>query len=56
VPPAAPGALADAIERVLHDEMLRTRLRGAASALATDFDIARAVARIEAAYRSVTAR
>jgi glycosyltransferase involved in cell wall biosynthesis len=56
VPPASPGALADAIERVISDQTLRARLRASASALATKFDIARAVGSIEAAYRSVSAR
>jgi glycosyltransferase involved in cell wall biosynthesis len=56
VPPSSPGALADAIERVINDAALRARLSGAASALATKFDIVRAVGRIEAEYRSVAAR
>jgi glycosyltransferase involved in cell wall biosynthesis len=50
VAPGSPGALADGIERVLTDERLAARLGAAASARASDFDVARAVARLEAIY------
>ncbi len=50
VPPRDPVALADGIERVVIDPLLRERLSAAASARAGDFDVHRAVDRIEAAY------
>ena len=50
VPPRNPTALADAIERVVIDPLLRERLAAAASARAGDFDVHRAVDRIEAVY------
>ena len=50
VPPRDPVALADGIERVVIDPLLRERLSAAASTRAADFDVRRAVDRIEAAY------
>lgn len=50
VPPRDAGALADAIERVVTDHDLRARLGRAAATMAHDFDVRRAVDRIEAAY------
>ncbi len=51
VPPRDPVALADGIERVVVDPLLRERLSAAASSRAGDFDVRRAVDRIEAVYR-----
>jgi len=56
VEPGSPGALAGAIERLADDEPLRRRIGEAAQARAEDFDVRRAVARIEAVYRSVAKR
>jgi glycosyltransferase involved in cell wall biosynthesis len=56
IEPGSPGALAEAIERLAHDEPLRRRIGEAAQARAGDFDVKRAVARIEAIYRSVAKR
>jgi len=56
VPPASPVALADAIQRVIEDDQLRARLAGGSAARAADFDITRAVARLEAVYRQVAPR
>jgi glycosyltransferase involved in cell wall biosynthesis len=53
VPPASPVALADALQRVIEDDGLRARLAAGSAARAVDFDIARAVARVEAVYRQV---
>jgi glycosyltransferase involved in cell wall biosynthesis len=53
VEPGSPDALANAIERLTGDEPLRRRVGDAAQARADDFDVKRAVARIEAIYRSV---
>ena len=50
VPPKDSVALADAIERVATDPALREQLGAAAFARASDFDVHRAVERIEAAY------
>ena len=51
VPPRDPVALADGIERVAIDPLLRERLSLAAFSRAGDFDVRRAVERVEAAYR-----
>jgi glycosyltransferase involved in cell wall biosynthesis len=56
VAPGSPDALAEAIERLAHDEPLRRRIGEAAQARAGDFDVKRAVTRIEAIYRSVAKR
>lgn len=56
VDPGDPDALADAIERLAGDEALRRRIGDAAQARASDFDVKRAVSRIEAIYRSVVKR
>ena len=53
VPPRDPAALADGIERLVIDPLLRDRLSAAASARASDFDVRRAVDRIEAVYRNL---
>ncbi len=53
VAPSSPTELADAIERLAADENLRTELGAAARHRATDFDVTRAVARIEDIYRTV---
>ena len=47
---AIPTALADALERVVTDPALREQLGAASAARAGDFDVRRAVDRIEAAY------
>jgi glycosyltransferase involved in cell wall biosynthesis len=56
VPPGAPVALADAIEALVVDESRRHDLGEAARARAGDFDVHRAVARIEEIYRKVAPR
>jgi glycosyltransferase involved in cell wall biosynthesis len=56
VEPGSPEVLAAAIERLARDEPLRRRIGEAAQARAGDFDVKRAVARIEAIYRSVVKR
>jgi glycosyltransferase involved in cell wall biosynthesis len=56
VAPGSPEALVDAIERLARDETLRRRIGDAAQARAEDFDVRRAVARIESIYRSVAKR
>jgi glycosyltransferase involved in cell wall biosynthesis len=56
VPPGSPRALADGIERVIEDPLLRARLHAAASAHAVDFEIERAANRIESVYRSLVER
>ncbi len=56
VPPRDPVALADGIERVVMDPLLRERLSAAASKRATDFDVRRAVDRIEAVYHDLAPR
>ncbi len=53
VAPGSPTELADAIERLAADESLRTELGAAARSRAADFDVTRAVARVEDIYRSV---
>ena len=53
VPPRDPVALADGIERVVIDPLLRERLSAASSSRARDFDVRRAVDRIEAVYRDL---
>ena len=50
VPPRDPEALAAAIERVVTDAVLRDELAKASAARAADFDVRRAVERIETAY------
>ena len=56
VPPSSPTALADAIEALARDPQRRAA-QGAASAVrAADFDVARAVARLEEVYRQVAKR
>jgi len=54
VPPGDPDALACALEEVAGDRVLRARLAGASAARAADFDVRRAVARIEAIYERVS--
>jgi glycosyltransferase involved in cell wall biosynthesis len=56
VAPGSPGALADGIERVITDANLATRLGAAASARASDFDVASAITRLEAIYSRVARR
>jgi glycosyltransferase involved in cell wall biosynthesis len=53
VDPGSPDSLADAIERLARDRELRRTLGAAAQCRSSDFDVARAVARIEAVYREV---
>jgi glycosyltransferase involved in cell wall biosynthesis/predicted N-acetyltransferase YhbS len=53
VPPRDPVALADAIERVVADPVLREHLASAAVRRAGEFDVRRAVDRIEAVYREL---
>jgi glycosyltransferase involved in cell wall biosynthesis len=55
VPPGDPGALADALERVIADTALREGLGRHAMADSSRYDIARAAAEIEAIYRKVLA-
>lgn len=55
VPPASPAELAAALRRVVSDEVLRARLARASAARASDVDVTRSVAEIEAVYRQVTA-
>jgi glycosyltransferase involved in cell wall biosynthesis/GNAT superfamily N-acetyltransferase len=50
VPPRDPEALAAAIERVVTDAVLRDELAKASAVRAADFDVRRAVERIETAY------
>ena len=56
VPPSRPDALADAWARLAADPALRTRMAEAARGSADRFDIANAVRRIEAIYRTVLHR
>ena len=51
VPPRDPVALADAVELVATDPVLRSGLSSSASARAGEFDVRRAIERVEAAYR-----
>jgi len=53
VPPGSPEALADALEGLVNDAPRRERLGAEAAARSGDFDVRRAVARIEATYRRV---
>ncbi len=53
VKPNDTHALADALQRVLADSALRARLAAASRARAADFDVARAVRRIEQIYATV---
>jgi glycosyltransferase involved in cell wall biosynthesis len=55
VPAGDPVALANAIEAVACDAPLRARLAAAAASRAEDFDVRRAVRRIEAVYDEVCA-
>jgi glycosyltransferase involved in cell wall biosynthesis len=55
VPPSDPDALADAIEQLTVDPVLRARMAAAASIAGERFDISTAIARIEAVYREVVA-
>jgi glycosyltransferase involved in cell wall biosynthesis len=54
VPSGDAVALADAIQAVACDRVLRERLAAAARARAADFDVRRAVGRIEEIYREVS--
>jgi len=54
VPPKQPKALADALVRLGNDRELRFAMGKAASQRADDYDIARAVRHIEAAYLSLS--
>jgi glycosyltransferase involved in cell wall biosynthesis len=56
VPPVSPDALADAIEDLVRDPRRRQELGAAAAARAPDFDVRRAVARLEEIYREVAER
>lgn len=56
VPAQRPDALADAVISLAQDEQLRSRLAAAAGARAADFDIRRAVERIESTYRTLLER
>lgn len=53
VPPRSPGALADALEELLHDPERRRSLADAAHERLAEFSMDRAVARIGALYESV---
>jgi glycosyltransferase involved in cell wall biosynthesis len=53
VPPGRPDALADAIERLVHDPGLRRRLGSQAALGSTAFDIRRASREIEGVYRQL---
>ncbi len=53
VPPGDPGALADALERLVHDPDLRRRLGQAAAAEQATFDVARASREIGDIYREL---
>jgi L-malate glycosyltransferase len=54
VPPGAPSALADALERLISDPQLRRRLALEAKARSSMFDVASASRSIEDIYRQVT--
>jgi len=56
VPAGSSAALADALEALVRDERRRHELGAAARCRAGDFDVARAVARLEQVYRSVARR
>jgi glycosyltransferase involved in cell wall biosynthesis len=56
VDPGSPDSLADAIERLARDRDLRRTLGTAAQCRSLDFDVVRAVARVEAVYREVGTR
>jgi glycosyltransferase involved in cell wall biosynthesis len=56
VPPGRPDRLADAIAELAGDRPRRKEMSDAARARSEDFDIARAVRRIETIYREVTRR
>lgn len=53
VPPGNPALLADALERLVSDPGLRSRLGAQAMADSTRYDIARASAEIEDIYRGL---
>ena len=50
VPPEQPGALADAVIRMVHDTELRHRLAGGSLERAALFDVTRCVAEVESIY------
>ncbi len=50
VPPGDPAALADALQRVCTDQHVRERLAVASAARASEFDVSRAVQRLEQVY------
>jgi glycosyltransferase involved in cell wall biosynthesis len=56
VPPSSPPALADAIEVLARNPKRRADQGAASAARAADFDVVRAVARLEEAYRQVAKR
>jgi len=53
VPPGDPEAIADAVERLVKDPLMRANLGEAAMSLSGQFDGTRATRRIEAIYREV---
>src|SRR5205823_3937151 len=53
VPPGRPDLLAAAIEELVGDEPRRAAMARATAAHASEFDITRAIRRVEAIYRSV---
>ena len=55
VPPEDPGAVADALGRVLHEPELAARLRRRGRERAQDFTVERALPRYEALFREVAA-
>jgi glycosyltransferase involved in cell wall biosynthesis len=56
VPPGSPSALADALEDLVRDPARRVSLGESAAKRADDFDVTRAVGRIEEVYRQVATR
>jgi phosphatidyl-myo-inositol alpha-mannosyltransferase len=56
VPVADPGALADALRKVLTDERVATRMRATGGRLASRFDWDRLVPQVEAIYKRALAR
>jgi glycosyltransferase involved in cell wall biosynthesis len=56
VPPGSPEALAGAVETLARDPARRAALGAAAAQRACDFDVARAVTRLEATYRELATR
>jgi glycosyltransferase involved in cell wall biosynthesis len=55
VPPRDPAALADGLLRLLGDPELRARMGAAARSRALDFDIRKAVGRMERVYADLLA-